>query len=390
MNSPELNHRQNPVSARRRLAGSFRLWRPLLLVLALPLLTAGECEQPLVMDSGFSLWCGDTLCAWQVDEGTIAKVPTWHARDYGVDLVAPSTTISQLLPYGSADVSCIHFQLLADIDPSVNVVLDLDFDDGSIHVLQTLSVGAWTPIDYHLVTPTYFQSVRVSIRKSGVGRAVLAQIQAAKSASACPGTPPVGATNRPDGATCEAATQCAGGRCDPRPLAAQLIPDPGTPRDVCAACAGDADCGGGEVCGLGWSAAFFEPFPVCLAPSGLVLGDRCLSDGECATGVCCGGICSSCCAGGPECGSGMVCAERPRDASGAPLRAAFQCAPGASSGAALAPCLGDDDCASAHCAGTIALSVCAADGRRCAAPADCPNPDGNACIALGVADGRCD
>jgi hypothetical protein len=362
----------------------------LLLVLALPFLMAGECEPPLVTDSGFDLWCGDTLCAWQVDEGTIAKVPTWHAKDYGVELVSPSTTISQLLPYGSADVTCIHFKLLADIDPSVNVVLDLDFDDGSSHVLQTLSTGAWTPIDYQLVTPTYFQSVRVSIRKSGAGRAVLAQIRADKSASVCAGTPPVGAVDRPDGATCEAAAQCAGGRCDPRPPATQLIPDPGDARDVCAACAGDADCAGGKLCGLGWSAAFREPFPACLVPPGLVLGDRCLAGGECATGVCCGGICSTCCAGGPDCGSGVACAERPRDASGAPLRAAFQCGAGASQGAALTPCLGDDDCASGHCAGATVLSVCAADGRRCAAAADCPNPGGNACTALGVAGGQCD
>jgi hypothetical protein len=365
----------------------------LLLVLGLPLLMAGECEPPLVTDSGFDLWCGAALCAWQIDDGAIGKVPTWHARDYGVDLLSPSTTISQLLPYGSADVACIHFKLLADIDPSVNVLLDLAFNDGSSqssHVLQTLSTGAWTPIDYHLVTPTYFQSVRVSIRKSGAGRAVLAQIQAAKSASACAGTPPVGAINRPDGATCEGAVQCAGGQCNPRPLAAQLIPDPGTPRGVCAACAGDADCAPAEVCGLGWSAAFPEPFPACLVPSGLLLGDRCLSGGECATGVCCGGICSTCCAGGPGCGPGVVCSERPRDASGAPLRAAFQCAPGASGGGPLTPCLGDDDCASGGCAGATSLSVCSADGRRCVAPADCPNPDGNACIALGVAGGICD
>lgn len=312
MNSSEMHRPQEPSSTRRRHVGPSRQWRALPLVLALPLLMAGECEPPLVTDSGFDLWCGDALCAWQLDEGAIAKVPTWHARDYGVELVSPLTTISQLLPYGSADVACIHFKLLADIDPSVNVVLDLDFDDGSSHVLQTLSTGAWTPIDYQLVAPTYFQSVRVSIRKSGAGRAVLAQIRADKSASVCAGIPPVGATNRPDGATCEAAAQCAGGECNPRPVAAELIPDSSsTPRGVCAGCAGDADCAAGEVCGLGWSAAFPEPFPACLVPSGLLLGERCLSAGECATGVCCGGICSTCCAGGPDCGSGVVCSERP-------------------------------------------------------------------------------
>jgi hypothetical protein len=50
--------------------------------------------------------------------------------------------------------------------------------------------------------------------------------------------------------------------------------------------------------------------------------DLALGDGR--TAVCCGGICSTCCAGGPDCGAGVVCSERYRDAGGAPLRAAFQ------------------------------------------------------------------
>jgi hypothetical protein len=329
------------------------------------------------------------LCAWQVDDGTIAKAQTWHVRDYGVDLVSPATTISQVLPYGSGDVACVHFSLLADIDPAVDVVLNLDFGDGTAGVSQTLS-GAWTPADYHLVTPTYFQSVRVSIRKRGVGHAVLAKIQATKSSSVCAGTPSAGATNRPAGATCETAAQCAGARCDPRPLATELIPDATVARGVCAACADDADCAAGDVCDLGWSSAFPEPFPSCLAHPALPLGARCLSDEACATGVCCGGVCSTCCASGPGCGAGQSCTERVRDTGGAPLRAAFQCAPGLSGAAALAPCLADADCASGHCAGANGLHVCAADGRSCAAQADCPNPDGNSCIAIGVAGGRCD
>lgn len=378
------------ASLRRRAVGRWRALRPLLLILALPLLMAGECEEPLVTDSGFDLWCGDSLCAWQVDEGTITKVQTWHARDFGADLVSPATTISQVLPYGSEDVACIHFNLLANIDPAVDVVLNLDFGDGTTGVSQTLSSGAWAPADYHLVPPTYFQSVRVSIRKRGAGHAVLARIQATKSSSACAGTPPVGAINRPDGATCEAAAQCAGARCDARPLAAELIPDPTTPRAVCAACAGNADCAAGYVCDLGWSPAFPEPFPSCLAPAALPLGARCLSDAACATGVCCGGVCSTCCASGPGCGPGRGCTERARDPGGAPLRATFQCAPGLSGAATLTACLADDDCASGHCAGATTLRVCAADGRRCAAQTDCPNPDGNSCIAIGVAGGRCD
>jgi len=366
-------------------------WRALLLVLALPLLMAGECETPLVKDSSFDLWCGDTLCAWQVDAGTIAKVPTWNERDYGVQLVDDQTTISQLLPYGSADVSCIHFDLLADVYASATVTLALDYDaDGTIDATQTLATGAWTPVEYRWVTPTYFQSVRLSINKTGPGRAVLARIQAS-AASGCPGPPPVGALARPPGATCESAAQCAAGSCLSRPLASELIADPSAPRDVCAACAADTDCAAGEICDLAWSAAFVEPYPACEAPPALGLGERCLQASACATGVCCGGVCSTCCAlGGPACAAGDTCVERARDAQGDPLRAASQCSPGQARAATQTPCLVDADCASGHCTGAGSLSVCGADGRRCTTAADCPEPDQNPCIALGVAGGRCD
>ncbi|HEY4186027.1 MAG TPA: hypothetical protein VGP07_13215 [Polyangia bacterium] len=376
----------------KRALRSARSLRLFLFVLALPLLMAGECEEPLVKDSGFDLWCGDMLCAWEVDEGAIAKVPTWNASDHGVALVAAETRISQLLSYSSDDVSCLHFSLLANVDAAATVTLELDFGDhgGTPDVTQTLSTGAWSPIDYHLVTPTYFQSVRVSLRKSGAGQAVLAQIQVAKS-SGCTGAPPQGSLGRPAGATCESASQCAGSSCLARQLATELIPDPSTPRDVCASCASDADCAAGSVCGLTWSPAFLEPFPGCAAPPALSLGERCLTGAACATGVCCAGVCSACCASvGPTCASSDLCAERPRDGNGSPLRAAFQCGPGASHGAGQTACLGDTDCASGHCTGAASLSVCAADGRRCATPADCPHPDQNSCIALGVAGGRCD
>jgi len=366
--------------------------RALAMVLALPLLMAGECEAPLVKDSSFDLWCGDTLCAWQVDAGTVAKAPTWHQRDYGVELVGPDTTISQLLPYGSADVSCIHFDLLAKVDASASVTLALDFDDdGVTDATQALSTGAWTPVQYRWVTPTYFQSVRMSIRKSGDGQVILARIQASK-ATDCPGAPPVGALQRPPGATCESALQCAAGTCRARPLGAELIGDPATPRQVCAACAADADCGAGLLCGLAFSPSFPEPYPACVAPPAATLGARCLEAAECATGVCCQGVCSTCCAdaGGPACGPGETCAERPRDANGDPLRAPFQCSPAGGRAAAQAPCLADDDCASGHCTGPAQLNVCAADGRWCATVADCPTPEQNPCIALGVAGGRCD
>ncbi len=363
-----------------------RATQGLLVLAAAPMLMGSECEQPLVKDSGFDVWCGDTLCDWQVDAGSVAKVPTWNANDYGVGLGGDPAAISQSLPYTSDDVTCLHFDLLANIDESATVTLTMDYDNGAVQSTETISSGVWTPLSYHLTTPTYFQSLRISIRKTGSGNAQLAHIQASK-ASDCSGTPPVGTpASRPAGATCEMTGQCAVGQCQVRPTNAELFPD-NTTRSVCASCETSADCAAGEICGLAWSSAFLEPYPSCIAPPALVLGSHCLVDGECASGICCQGVCSTCCT--TDDAACATCAARAKTPDGKPIRTAWQCAPDGGSGAAGTACLANDDCASGSCAGGGMLKVCA-DGRRCSSDADCPiGPPGNPCIAIGVAGGQC-
>jgi hypothetical protein len=361
-----------------------RALRGLLCLAAAPMLMGSECEQPLVKDSGFDVWCGDALCDWQVEVGNVAKVPTWHERDYGVSLVSDPTAISQTLPFTSDDLSCIHFDLLANVDDAATVQVGLN-----VGGMETIPSGTWTPLSYHLVTPSYFQSLRIVIGKTGTGRAELAQIQASK-ASDCSGSPPLGPLARPAGATCELPTQCAGAMCRPRAAVATLFDDD-TGLQVCAACASDADCGAGMVCGLGWSPEFIQPFPACAPAAAAVLGDRCLVDGECASGICCDGVCSSCCATGsaPACAAGMTCSARAKTTDGKPARTAWQCAPDGEHGVAGTACLANDDCASGTCAGGVVLKLCA-DGRRCTSDADCPTgAPGNPCTAIGVAGGQC-
>jgi hypothetical protein len=365
-------------------------YRNLILLAATPLLMANECEPPLIEDSGFDLWCGDTLCDWQVDAGSVAKVPTWNEHDYGVALVGSTARISQLLPDTSADLSCIHFELLANVDPSVSVVLALDFDDGAFEHTEIIPSGAWTPLSYHFTTPTYFQSVRISITKQGDGPAALAQIAAAKS-SDCTTPPPVEPLSRPPGANCEMTSQCAAGQCLETAIVEEHIEN-GFTRLACEACTVDSDCAAGSVCALGFSAEFLDGFRTCAPAAAALLGDRCLTGADCATGVCCGSVCSTCCTdgGGPACAGGDACAERAGYAYPEPNQRAWQCAPGAGHGAQGADCLGDADCASGSCAGGPPLTVCVYDGRRCATRADCPGPEKlNFCVAAGVSGGKC-
>lgn len=253
--------------------------------------------------------------------------------------------------------------------------------------------------------------------------------------------------------TCEAETTCAGGRCMPACAA-------GCPNGaVCVGavcrpeCVADADCGPGlgcnrfdgaaPYCELRGEAAAGGPCaraadcfsglcfdgqcrarcagdcPAgegcvtlaggawCLAVGDGVIGDPCVDDGACRSGLCVGQRCATpCpdggCPGGTRCralraggfcvadcdpvamrGCGLdeACAPYPADDGGL-------CVPTDEGFAVGAPCVVDDDC-------TAAAIACldGADGRRCraacAADADCEAPEICAPMGLSTAYGAC-
>src|SRR5262249_26989525 len=150
--------------------------------------------------------------------------------------------------------------------------------------------------------PLYYRGVRVSLRKRGTGHAELARIAIDSAAAAtCPDPRPPGRADRPVGAVCAQASDCHENACLPR------TPAEGASGGACATGTAAADCaaaaGGASACGLAFDPIFLAPFRACVAPAARVLGERCLTSSECATGVCCGGVCSTCCAGGGAAGT---------------------------------------------------------------------------------------
>ena len=113
---------------------------------------APGCNGDVLSDSTFRLWCGDTLCDWQLDAGHVKQAATWHPDDYGVELVDTPTQISQKTTEGS---SCMEFSAIADVEASAQMPLQhtpLSHSDGEAHCspIGTLrSVGA-APV--HVVT----------------------------------------------------------------------------------------------------------------------------------------------------------------------------------------------------------------------------------------------
>lgn len=144
-------------------------------------LSAETCGD-LIEDSGFDIWCEDELCRWDVEKGDVARVPSWHQRDHAVELIGDPAAISQLNMEDNTTVQCIRFRLLADIEEAASVTLEVDFDDdGEVELPQIIPTSDWEPLSYLFTAPDTFSHIRFRIRKSGPGRAVLAEIAAEKS-----------------------------------------------------------------------------------------------------------------------------------------------------------------------------------------------------------------
>lgn len=199
------------------------------------------CDFNEIDDPSFDLWCGDTLCAWQLEEGRISRAPTWHRGDSGVSFDATPTAISQYQPQGN--LGCLRFDMVAKVEASAQATLELDFDDnGSVDVTHTIAETHWQNVEFLVRTPDRYDGIRYILRKQGGGRAVFGQLRVVSS-SECSGPRPP-ASPQPAGSSCDAGTDCVSGLCE-------------------------AD----------W----------CVQPA----GEPCSADGECASGQCCANICTA-------------------------------------------------------------------------------------------------
>ncbi|MCP4601612.1 MAG: hypothetical protein GY847_14055 [Proteobacteria bacterium] len=182
----------------------------------------------------------------------------------------------------------------------------------------------------------------------------------------------------PSGTRCRYAHQCQDGFCE-RVLGYRnaLVWN-----DYCGQCANDNDCSAGQACGLD-VALEHQLANTCGRAGRHVLGERCISDSECASRVCCQGICSSCCDGIQDCPDGQLCYQADRNA----LEMPFQCEPKRGLIRSGDPCIFNKDCQSYECQASSTLKLCKSSGQPCKSWAECPNP--RRCIRLGQMKGRC-
>jgi hypothetical protein len=367
---------------------SKKLFIPVLTVVAASQMGATNCGQ-ITRDPGFDLWCGDSLCAWKVERGTVARVPTWNEGDPGVQLLGSDTAIEQLTGVTSNDTDCIEFDLLTNIDLDSQVTLDVDIDgDGSIEKSFQIPAASWKPVALLVRVAGPYAGVRFEITKAGGGSAVLANIGAQTSSACDPSLPAIVPGKAPLGAPCNTGTDCTSGLCD----GSAFLPGNGVGQDgFCTSCE-PGGCGSGQQCGAGVAVSPVDAVPLaCSAIGSKKLGELCVTATECASGQCYGGACSTCGDPGGGCPGTETCAPGwPVAQGGFPFFIPYECDPGKHAGSAGAPCAENADCASNQCNGTTA-STCS-DGRPCTSAQDCPidnallNGD---CAVMGVVGGTC-
>lgn len=354
-----------------------RWWRvsPCLVVaLAASQLGATDCGG-ITRDPGFDLWCGESLCAWKLERGNVRRVPTWHEADAGVELVDRDTAIEQFTPVDSGDGTCIRFDLISNVDETVQAELGVDiYGDGSIERTFPIPTAPWEPVSYVFAVKPPFTGIRFEISRLGPGHAVVARMRAMVVKDGCAGVPELDGGPAPLGAICKAAGDCASGIC-------AVVDFFGGRR--CTGCDPSRPaCGTGQVCGYADPGPAERSVPLaCVAAAGRALGEQCFGDPECASGTCTGGVCSTC---RPETGCGSAACQEAYD-HGPSL-----CAAGQHLAARGAPCATNDDCASGACSGP-ARRQCL-DGRACATDTNCPvdaNLVPGPCTMVGVQGGSC-
>src|SRR5262245_19047754 len=115
----------------------------ILIVAALSQLGTTDCGGNAIRDSGFDLWCGNEMCAWRIERGEAKKVPTWNEGDPGVELMGADAAIEQLSPFNSKDGTCLQFKLIANIDNTAEVYLNVDVEgDGTIEMPERLPTSS--------------------------------------------------------------------------------------------------------------------------------------------------------------------------------------------------------------------------------------------------------
>ncbi len=237
------------------------------------LLRGESCGQPVLQDPTFRLWCGDELCAWKTEAGSVRKAPTWHDADTGVEFVGVPARIVQNTP---SNAQCLRFTSVADVSPSAQMILSIDWDlDGTPDYTYPVPSVSFRQVQADFILPPH-EGMRVVLEKKGPGNAVLAEIRLQLlSASECASAPaPLPRTKLPLGARASSGAECASRQV----LAATC--------SECNPVVPEIACGPGVACTTRGVAGLSVGFALCDRKGARAAGQPCGIDADCQSGQC--------------------------------------------------------------------------------------------------------
>lgn len=275
------------------------------LVLAGIACMAPGCEgDDVLKDPTFRLWCGEVLCDWKLDSGSVKRVATWHPNDYGVEFTDTPTEISQESTEGS---DCMEFTAVANVDAGSQMKILVDFNlDGTPEFESRIAATNYREAKILIRGPENFtNTIRFTIRKDGQGQAVLAEIRL-RRVTTCDG-PRAELKDLHLGARCGVGAQCQTGDCCGG-VCSQCCP--GTDRrckDGVACTQPNDELNAGPL-----SLSSFNRLPPMCGPGERRgrQGDECVAPGDCASNGCDGAMVHPYAYGSlacPDAGAGMLC-----------------------------------------------------------------------------------
>lgn len=240
-------------------------------------LFAMGCDD-ILKDPNFHTWCGDQLCSWKLESGQIRRAPTWHPKDYGVEMLDSDdathvTTISQVV---TKTPPCLEFTTVADVAPEAQVSVAVDFNgDGTVEWEQPIAATGFSEQKTQVTAPPFYTSIKFTITKKGTGRAVLAQMDV-RSKDGCTAAP-VALKRQALGTSCSLlgrGEECISGICC---------------SGTCSECCSFGSCPNAEVCGTIPGLGLI-PRQCNAGKPTREKGSECLLDGDCVSDDCAGAV----------------------------------------------------------------------------------------------------
>lgn len=142
------------------------------------LVTMGSyCETDIIDDPGFQFWCGERPCEWDIEEGEVRQVPSWHEHDYAIEFVGAPVVLSQ--QSDRASYSCVRIELIADVEPRAMLFVEIDFDDdGAVDWSSPVDRQGFQSMHWDVRYPGSTRDWRFILRKAAEGRAIVSQLRA--------------------------------------------------------------------------------------------------------------------------------------------------------------------------------------------------------------------